>query len=66
VEFDTALAQIKALGSERVILATDLGQKTAPYPDEGLLEYATRLYNNGMSEKDIRMMTVDNPTALLA
>jgi hypothetical protein len=65
VEFGTALEQIKALGPERVILATDLGQKTAPYPDEGLLEYAVKLYQNGMSEKDIRMMTVDNPTALL-
>jgi len=65
VEFATALAQIKALGPEQVILATDLGQKNAPYPDEGLLEYAVKLYQNGISEKNIRMMTVDNPTALL-
>lgn len=65
VDFAVTLAQIQALGAERVILGTDLGQTTAPYPDEGLLTFATKLYENGISERDIRKMTVDNNLALL-
>ena len=65
VDFDVTLEQIKALGSDRVILGTDLGQKTAKYPDEGLLEFATKLYENGFTENEIRMMTVNNNTMLV-
>lgn len=65
VDFSVTLAQIQALGADRVILGTDLGQTTAPYPDEGLLTFVTKLYENGISEKDIRKMTVDNNIALL-
>lgn len=65
VDFETTLAQIRALGPDRVILGTDLGQKTALYPDEGMLEFAVRLYENGFTEKEVRKMTVDNSTALV-
>lgn len=65
VTFETTLEQIRALGPDRVILATDLGQKTAKYPDEGLLEFATKLHENGFSVEDVRKMTVDNPRFLL-
>lgn len=65
IDFPTVLAQIQALGSDRVVLSTDLGQKTAPFPDEGLLEFATKLYENGVPEKDIRRMLVDNPASLI-
>jgi len=65
VDFEVTLAQIKALGSERVILSTDLGQKTAKYPDEGLLEFAMKLYENGFSEKEIQEMTTKNTRWLL-
>lgn len=65
VDFSVTLEQIKALGPDRVLLATDLGQKTALYPDEGLLEFATKLYENGFSEKEIRKMTVDNAKSLV-
>ncbi len=66
IDFATTAEQIKAMGADRVILATDLGQKTAPYPDEGLLEFATKLREAGVSEKDIRKMVVENPAALIA
>jgi len=66
VDFAVTLQQIKEMGPERVILATDLGQKTAVYPDEGLLEFATKLYESGISEGDIRKMVVDNPAALIS
>lgn len=66
VDFETTVEQIRALGADRVVLATDLGQKTAIYPDEGLLEFATKLYENGFTEKEIRKMTVENNKILLA
>ena len=65
VDFAETLNQIKAIGPDHVILGTDLGQKTAPYPDEGLEEFATKLYENGFSADDVRKMTVKNTTALV-
>ena len=56
---------IREIGPANCILATDLGQKTALYPDEGLLEFAKRLYDDGFTAEEIRTMTVDNPRALL-
>lgn len=65
VDFETTLEQIRALGPDRVILATDLGQKTAKYPDEGLLEFAERLIESGFTVEEVRKMTVYNPRYLL-
>jgi predicted metal-dependent TIM-barrel fold hydrolase len=65
VDFNVTLEQIRALGPDRVILATDLGQKTAVYPDQGMLEFATKLYDNGFTENEIRKMTVENTTGLI-
>jgi predicted metal-dependent phosphotriesterase family hydrolase len=66
IDFETTLDQIRAIGADRVILGTDLGQKTALYPDEGLLDFATKLYDNGFTENEIRKMTVDNNTKLIS
>lgn len=65
VDFSETLSQIRAIGPDHVILGTDLGQKTALYPDEGLEEFATKLYENGFSAEEVRKMTVKNPTALV-
>lgn len=65
IELSTAIAQIKALGPERVIIATDLGQKTSIYPDEGMASYVTKLLEAGVSEKDVRQMCVTNQRKLL-
>lgn len=65
VEFEETKKQIREIGPEHCILATDLGQKTALYPDEGLLEFAKRLYDDGFTAEEIRTMTVENPRALL-
>ena len=65
VGFDVSEKMIREIGPEHCILATDLGQKTAAWPDEGLAEFARRLYESGMSADAIRTMTVKNPRALL-
>lgn len=64
-DFNTVVAQIKAIGPERVFLSTDLGQPKNPYPDEGLKMFAESLYNAGFSLTDIKMMMVDNPKKLV-
>jgi hypothetical protein len=65
VAWEVAIEQIRAIGAERIILATDLGQATALYPDEGLALYGEKLLTNGFSEKDVRTMIVKNPTSLI-
>ena len=51
---------------DSTILATDLGQSTAPYPDEGLGMLAERLLDNGFAESDVRRMVRDNPRSCSA
>lgn len=65
VAFETTLEQIKAIGPDHVILGTDLGQATALYPDEGLLEFANRLAESGIPEQEVVKMTVRNNVNLL-
>ncbi len=66
VEFDETARMIRELGPENCILATDLGQQTAIYPDEGMAEFARRLKEEkGFSDEEIRTMTVHNPRRLL-
>jgi len=65
IDFAETVAQIRALGADKVILSTDLGQKTSVYPDEGLAEFAEKLLENGFTEAEIHKMVVTNPRKLL-
>ena len=56
---------IREVGPASTILATDLGQTTAPYPDEGLGMFIGRLLDNGFSEQEVRVMVRDNPGGVL-
>jgi hypothetical protein len=58
-------ANIRQVGPETTILATDLGQVTAPYPDEGMGIFAGKLLDNGFSEAEVRRMVRDNAAQLL-
>jgi len=66
VDFDETVRQIREVTPDHIILSTDLGQSTNPYPDEGLLEFAKKLITSGFTENEIRKMIVDNPEKLLA
>lgn len=57
--------QIKKVGVDKVLLSTDFGQVESPNSDEGILQFSKLLMINGISEKDIRKMIVDNPKKLL-
>ena len=65
VAWDVAVEQIRAIGKDRVVLTTDLGQATAVYPDEGLALFGQKLLSNGFSEADVRTMIVKNPASLI-
>lgn len=65
VAWDVVIGQIRAIGAQRVLLATDLGQATGVFPDEGLALFAQNLLENGFSESDVRIMMVENPASLL-
>ena len=63
--WEQVYANIREVGPESTILATDLGQTTAPYPDEGLATYVGKLLDNGFRERDVQRMVRDNPAQLL-
>lgn len=64
-EWDTVVEQIRAIGTENVVLGTDLGQPTAVYPDEGMRIWAEKLTEEGFTPEEIRTMMVHNPRKLL-
>jgi len=65
IAWEQVYANIRQVGPQTTILATDLGQATAPYPDEGLGMFASRLLDNGFSEAEVRIMVRDNAVQLL-
>jgi hypothetical protein len=65
ISWEQVYANIRQVGPETTILATDLGQVTAPYPDEGLGIFAGKLLDNGFSESEVRRMVRDNAAQLL-
>jgi len=65
VSWEQVYANIRQVGPESTILATDLGQSTAPYPDEGLGIYMSNLLDNGFTEQEVQRMVRDNPAQLL-
>lgn len=66
VDFEQTIHQIRATGTEKVILSSDLGQRSNVYPDEGMLDFAVRLYEKGFSQEEIERMNRLNPMALIA
>jgi len=62
---DGIVEMIKAVGPERTVLATDLGQVHNPPPAEGLRMFVRVLLEKGIPEKDLRVMIQENPAYLL-
>jgi uncharacterized protein DUF6282 len=65
ISWEQVYANIREVGPASTILATDLGQTTAPYPDDGLAIFIDKLLDQGFSEKEVRGMVRDNPAQLL-
>ncbi|MFE7978191.1 DUF6282 family protein [Streptomyces shenzhenensis] len=62
---EVLLEWIAAVGVERTVLASDLGQLGRTRPVDAFIEVTTALLDHGLAEKDIRRMLVDNPAHLL-
>jgi len=62
---DALIAWIEAVGPERSILASDLGQTSNPLPTDSFRAIADKLLDRGMRDGDVRRMVCDNPAELL-
>ena len=56
---------IKAVGAEKCIMSTDLGQIWNPLPVEGMRMFMVTLIKYGISEEEIILMAKKNPAKLL-
>lgn len=65
VPFEAIVRQIRAIGVETTIVATDYGMPQYPAPVAGLRHYLSRLLAAGFDEAAIRRMAQDNPARLL-
>lgn len=63
--FQTLLDWIDLIGPENTSLGSDLGQVGNPLPMDAFRRVVGQLLDSGITEKQIRMMVVDNPTRLL-
>ncbi|MCX8191909.1 MAG: DUF6282 family protein, partial [Nitrososphaerales archaeon] len=56
---------IREVGSDKLILSSDLGQVASPLPPEGLRILIATLLNEGVSQEDLVKMLHENPRKLL-
>ncbi len=56
---------IKAVGAQRTVISSDLGQTTQVFPAEGLKKVMTNLLDAGIKEGEIDLMFRKNPAMLL-
>jgi predicted peroxiredoxin len=62
---DYLIEMIKAVGAERTIISSDLGQTTQVYPVEGLKKVMKNLLDAGIKEDEVDLMFRKNPSVLL-
>jgi hypothetical protein len=65
VPISRTVAEVRALGAERCILATDFGQANKPTPPAGLADFCDSLLEHGLEEKAITTLINTNPANLL-
>ncbi|MFH0848806.1 MAG: DUF6282 family protein [archaeon] len=56
---------IKAVGAEKCVLSSDMGQPVNPIPIEGFRMFITTMLHLGISQREIDIMTKTNPARLL-
>jgi predicted metal-dependent TIM-barrel fold hydrolase len=61
----TVAKQIRELGAEHFILASDFGVYTLPTPVEGLREFIACMLDLGISPDEIELLVKRNPAKLL-
>lgn len=66
IPLDVYAENIRTVGIDSTVMATDFGQKHNVSPVIGLQQYVTGMRDRGFSQADIEAMTVANPSAALA
>jgi hypothetical protein len=61
--WEEVMHSIRAVGAERCVLSTDLGQTINPPVAEGFAMFAQTLLDGGFTSDEIRRMAVTNPAA---
>ena len=56
---------IQAVGAEHFLMSSDLGQPGNPVHTQGLRDFITALKANGISDREIDLITRKNPARLL-
>ena len=56
---------VRAVGAERCVISTDLGQAHNPAPAEGMRMVIATMLKCGLSEKQVELMVKTNPAKLL-
>lgn len=62
---DKIAKQIKEVGAKNCILSSDVGQLFSKSPSESLADFIFLLEQEGIIEREIREMLIDNPTKLI-
>jgi len=65
ISWDDLADTLRATGTKSVILGTDLGQPQNPDPVEGMREMWFELLQRGFTKEELKVMTCDNPAAML-
>jgi hypothetical protein len=65
ISWDDMYHAIKTVGPGSSVISTDLGQPDSPWPDEGMLDFITRLLEAGFSEEEVSQMVARNPSTLV-
>lgn len=65
VSIERMAAAIKLIGAEHFVLSTDLGRKPDPLPAEGYKIFVKKLMGEGISQREIDLMMIENPARLL-
>ena len=62
---ESVVEQIRAVGAERCVIATDSGQPRLPTLIDGMKDFIRRLMQNGISDREVDLMTKTNPRSIL-
>ncbi len=62
---DDIAQAFKSIGADRCVLATDAGTDLLPPPVDTMMAFIKEMLDRGITEKEIEVMTKDNPEKLL-
>jgi hypothetical protein len=65
VNYEDLIETLRAVGTEKAILSSDLGQPMNPIHTDGLINYFERLKSSGFTQESIDRMTKRNPAQFL-